>query len=50
MAAKKCRNRACEWHVRGSCRLFPGEWGFLECRHADEKTEPKINTKNQKEN
>lgn len=39
--SRKCVNRTCEWHHEGGCRLFPGEWGFLECRHSDEENEPK---------
>ena len=48
--ARACVNRACEWHDGGACRLFPGEWGFLQCRHADkgggpEKTSGKTKAK-----
>ena len=39
--ARACVNGACEWHDGGACRLFPGEWGFLRCRHADEGGGPK---------
>lgn len=38
---RKCVNRTCEWHVNGACRLFPGDFGFLECKHADEASEAK---------
>ena len=39
MAEKKCRNTGCEWHDKGGCRLFPGDWGFLECQHSQETNE-----------
>lgn len=39
--ARKCVNVNCEWHYKGGCRLFPGDWGFLKCRHSDEVNEPK---------
>ncbi len=35
---KKCLNLACEWNKDGECLLFPGDWGFLTCKHSDEVT------------
>lgn len=35
---KKCVNAACEWHRNGECSLFPGDFGLLTCKHADEVT------------
>lgn len=47
--ARRCLNKACEWHnaKSGGCRLFPGDFGLLTCRYADERTErpPKNNTR-----
>lgn len=39
--AKICLNKACEWHnhKNGGCRLFPGDFGSLSCKYADERTE-----------
>ncbi len=40
-AGKKCRNVACQWHDKGECRLFPGDFGFLECKHSEAPTNVK---------
>lgn len=42
MSKRKCLNKACEWHVKGTCKLFPGEFGFLECRHSKDIPEKKV--------
>ena len=41
--ARRCLNKACEWHDQesGGCRLFPGDFGLLTCKYADERTESK---------
>lgn len=36
---RKCINTTCEWHHEGACRLFPGDWGFMECLHSKDTTE-----------
>lgn len=45
--ARRCLNKACEWHdaKSGGCRLFPGDFGLLTCKYADERTEDKKETK-----
>ena len=45
--ARRCLNKACEWHdaKSGGCRLFPGDFGLLTCKYADERTENKKETK-----
>lgn len=38
-ADRKCKNTTCEWNQGGACRLFPGDWGFLTCKHSEETNE-----------
>jgi hypothetical protein len=39
MTPRKCLNSSCEWHEKGTCRLFPGDFGFLTCKYSTEKSE-----------
>ena len=45
---RKCVNKACEWHEKGTCRLFPKEFYWLTCKHYEERTERTNETKPQK--
>lgn len=45
-----CRNKACEYHSKGKCTLFPG-WSFLNCRNSGivSKQPPKTTNKKGKQ-